>query len=258
MLDEKLLNKTNLLSNELLDSWNRNNLSEYELRRFWKKVHVPLNTDGSINYNVCWEWKKYRDKDGYGTFYHDNTSTKSHRYVYELYNGPLCDNECVCHSHDNPSCQNPLHLFSGTHLRNMNDMVDKKRSRISLGSDNVNTKFKENEIIECLNLVLLNKLQTKQDIIDYNNKFTLRIIKNILTKQNWGHVTNIFNEEQWNHITDTLNGYMTEYLVKYIEYEILTTSITNVDLAKKHNLTIHTMSKIRNYKHKYSSKRNNI
>jgi hypothetical protein len=217
-------------------------------KKFWTKVNV------SITINDCWEWTQYKDKDGYGTFYFDGTSLKAHRYVYELYYGKIPQNYCVCHECDNPPCLNPLHLFLGTHLQNMTDMKLKNRSRNSLGSQNTNTNLTEQVILSTLNLVLLGKLKTKKDIINFNNNFTFRNIENILRKQNWSHITNIFNINQWDHIKDTLNGYITRYTVECIMYDIKVNNLNNLQLSEKYNIDKYTISGIRNNKHKYTKR----
>ena len=90
-------------------------------KRFWSKVNIDLDID------KCWEWIPYKDKDGYGSFYFDRTSMKAHRYVYLLYYNIDRYKYEICHTCDNPSCVNPLHLFNGSHSDNMVDMANKKQ-----------------------------------------------------------------------------------------------------------------------------------
>lgn len=218
----------------------------YELqKRLWKKVNI-----GKLD--ECWKWNQYTDRDGYGTFYFDGQSAKAHRYVYELYNGPILKGHCICHICDNPSCLNPTHLFMGTHLENMNDMKQKKRSRNSLGELNTNTCLSESEIIYVFDLVLNNKIHFKQEIIEINPKFSYNIIKNILDGRNWKDTTSKYTKYEWEFIKDTLAGYITRSDVEKIKYDMIVNKKTNIEIEQDYGITRWTASKIRNNKHKYS------
>jgi len=61
---------------------------------------------------------------GYGRV----SSVYAHRFIWELFNGPIPDGMCVCHHCDNPPCVNPSHLFLGSHIDNMRDKDTKDRS----------------------------------------------------------------------------------------------------------------------------------
>jgi hypothetical protein len=95
--------------------------SSYRQRPFWDKVAIGPG---------CWEWQGRRNF-GYG--YRINTQTRRqeavHRTVWEQIHGPIPDGLFVCHRCDNPPCVRPDHLFLGTHLDNVADMVTKGRSR---------------------------------------------------------------------------------------------------------------------------------
>ena len=83
----------------------------------------------------CWEWKGWKDKDGYGGLSYKGVTYKAHRVSYELYSGIAPGDKCVCHSCDNPSCVNPDHLWLGTQKENVHDMIAKGRRVLLKGKD---------------------------------------------------------------------------------------------------------------------------
>lgn len=89
--------------------------------RFWSKV------DRSGD---CWTWTASRTRHGYGRIGlgHDRVET-AHRVSWMLANGPIPEGVFVCHRCDNPPCVRPDHLFLGTALDNIRDMIAKGRGR---------------------------------------------------------------------------------------------------------------------------------
>jgi hypothetical protein len=78
----------------------------------------------------CWIWTGFKNKQGYGRFgIGASKCVNATRVVWTIINGPIKDNNFICHKCDNPSCVNPDHLFSGTRQDNIDDMMIKKRSR---------------------------------------------------------------------------------------------------------------------------------
>lgn len=90
------------------------------LARYQEKVDVQGPDD-------CWEWNAARFEKGYGAFRLGDRQTKAHRTGYELLVGPIPEGYYVCHTCDNPPCQNPRHWFLGTTGDNARDREAKGR-----------------------------------------------------------------------------------------------------------------------------------
>lgn len=96
------------------------------LARFFDKVEE----NGAPS---CWPWLATKDKAGYGYFNIRNAercrNIRAHRLSWILHNSQdIPKGLFVLHRCDNPSCVNPHHLFLGTNVDNVRDMVAKKRS----------------------------------------------------------------------------------------------------------------------------------
>lgn len=82
----------------------------------------------------CWLWAGTTYRHGYGTFVFRNKRYASHRVAYTVTFGPFPQHFYVLHTCDNPPCCNPDHLFLGTQLENMRDMLAKGRGKIYCNS----------------------------------------------------------------------------------------------------------------------------
>jgi hypothetical protein len=72
----------------------------------------------------CWEWTGARNSHGYGHFKADRRNVITHRWVYELTNGPIPPGDLeVRHMCHNRVCVRPDHLLLGTPQDNANDRV---------------------------------------------------------------------------------------------------------------------------------------
>ena len=80
--------------------------------------------------NGCIEWTGCVDGDGYGNIRVNGKNMLTHRFAWELVNGPIPMGLGVLHHCDNPPCCNVERcLFLGTQTENAADMVAKGRSR---------------------------------------------------------------------------------------------------------------------------------
>lgn len=80
-----------------------------EVRRFWDKVQLADSRDG------CWVWTGAQDQRGsYGRFRTKGgrlgSTTPAHRYIYDLFYGPIPVGYEVDHLCHNRPCVNIFHL----------------------------------------------------------------------------------------------------------------------------------------------------
>lgn len=97
--------------------------------RFWAKV----NKDGPVHPVLgtpCWLWTASFGTAGYGQIGVGGAVGRpigAHRVSWELHNGPIPDGMCALHKCDVKACVNPEHLFTGTLIDNVADMMEKGR-----------------------------------------------------------------------------------------------------------------------------------
>ena len=132
-------------------------LNDKQIANFWKKVNMPEDK------SLCWEWKGYMNEKGYGRI---DINTKengmktyySHRLAYFLQYGVDPLNKLICHSCDNPKCQNGNHLFIGTIQDNNADAAKKSRSLIVEGENNIKAKLTKETVKNILYDYYINKI----------------------------------------------------------------------------------------------------
>lgn len=80
--------------------------------------------------SACWTWKFDHGGRRYPGFVINGKVHGAHRAAWVLASGlPIPAGLMVCHKCDNMRCVRPSHLFLGTQLDNVRDMISKGRAR---------------------------------------------------------------------------------------------------------------------------------
>lgn len=77
----------------------------------------------------CWIWTGTESRYGYGQLRLNGTWTLAHRKSFELHKGEIPAGLSVLHHCDNRLCVNPDHLYAGTAMNNVQDMLKRGRGR---------------------------------------------------------------------------------------------------------------------------------
>lgn len=118
-------------------------LTSKDKNRFWSKINTGDPND-------CWTWTAATE-NGYGRVGIQGRLFLAHRLAWILEFGDLSDDLDVLHKCDNRSCCNPNHLFLGTQLDNIKDMVSKNRH--IRGETVPNSKLSANQVNEIRELL---------------------------------------------------------------------------------------------------------
>lgn len=108
--------------------------------------------------------------------------------MYEKFKGEITTGMLICHTCDNPTCINPEHLFLGTNLDNMADMVKKGRQS-HIGSPGLNgekhprAKLTEVQVTEILSI---KGMRNKEIAHKFN--ISQERVSSIRTGQSWKYL----------------------------------------------------------------------
>jgi hypothetical protein len=144
-----------------------------------KRFHDKVDTSGD-----CHEWTAYSGPNGYGLIKFNNKVQYAHRVAAHLAGLlPSLDSKLnVCHKCDNPKCVNPDHLFLGTQVENIKDMVSKNRNKPASGEVNGRSKLTEADIP----VIRKDPRSLRTIAKDYN--VTQTQIFNVKHRKTWAHV----------------------------------------------------------------------
>jgi len=152
--------------------------SERDLRKRFM-LFVPT---GAVH--ECWEWTGRLSKSGYGNIDFEKRPHQATRVMWFLTHGEWPSLN-VCHSCDNPPCVNPAHLWLGTDLDNVRDMILKGRARRGpprFGPDNHNTKL----TADAVRAIRASKLSNSDLAKQYS--VTPSAVYNVRAWKAWKHV----------------------------------------------------------------------
>lgn len=156
--------------------------------------HTTYSSDfDRINANVfktetCWLWTGFIDELGYGRISSNRKDYKAHRLSYQTFIGPIPPGMCVLHRCDVRNCANPEHLFLGSQLDNIKDMVAKNRHRTNprYGTENPMSKVNDS-IVRQIRAIYADGGTSQRKVAD---QFGLSVmtVNRIVNRKLWGHV----------------------------------------------------------------------
>lgn len=150
--------------------------------RFFSKI-------GAKSSGGCILWNGHVKDNGYGDIHerHAGRLLSAHRVAYDLMVGPIPEGMCVLHRCDNPPCINPTHLFLGTQLDNIADMVAKGRQSRGSGKG-ANVKLDDNIVRDVRRRIASGDSNTA---IGRDLGVSHVTISDIRTGRTWSHVGDI-------------------------------------------------------------------
>lgn len=185
----------------------------------------------------CIEWQKCKLPKGYGLTRHKGKTHLAHRVAYCTHHGiDISDiaGVFVRHKCDNPSCVNPDHLELGTHMENMKDMRERKRS--ARGERNGFSKLDTEQVKEILRKYSDPSNTTRSLAKEYG--VSQSAISTIVNSKNWGHIQNDIAGLSASRRKTKL----TETDVRLIR----NSDLTDEELSSKYGITAAAIKRVRN------------
>lgn len=95
----------------------------------------------------CLLWSRGKTSHGYGMVYVGRKWAATHRAAWIVEHGEIPAGMFVCHRCDVKHCISPSHLFLGTPLDNMRDMIAKGRSDYPAGQRHSHAKLTDADVL---------------------------------------------------------------------------------------------------------------
>lgn len=135
----------------------------------------------------CWLWLGWCDGDGYGKVNPGVLPGERvvHRIAHVVYVGPIPEGLSVLHRCDQPCCINPDHLFLGSHVDNMRDMIAKGRRVEVKGSRHGQSKLSEGQVVEMRRLAARG---WRSPALAMRFGISPRNVRDVVARKLWSHV----------------------------------------------------------------------
>jgi len=155
--------------------------------RFWRQV-TKRGAD------ECWEWTGGGHARGYGELFirkdgERNVKARTHRFSYELHNGPIPAGMQVGHRCNNARCVNPRHLYITTNAGNVKDAwrdgIHPRYRNQTRGSAHPHAKLSEAQV-----RAIKRSLENGNTITALAREYDLALstVASIRDGVTWGHV----------------------------------------------------------------------
>lgn len=166
--------------------WYRHGSPHTTLRNRESVTWEHLLSKSTLNPKTsCIEWNQ-STSTGYGVLQYKGKVVRTHRISYELNIGPIPDGLFVCHHCDNRICINPNHLFIGTQLDNIRDMIAKGRGSPHRGEASGTSIFTESDVLHIRKTYKGRYGECKQLMKKYGvSKSTILAVMN---RTSWRHI----------------------------------------------------------------------
>lgn len=155
-------------------------LSWSDIQRFWDKVEIPNN------HKSCFNWKAGKFTGGYGCFKVGNRHLVASRVSCTMFHGHIPIGMEACHTCDNTSCCNPLHLYIGSVFQNSQDMVSRGRDNPCRGETNGWAKLNPESVLK-IRALCAEKSRTQKDI-GLQFGVSQAAVGLIHRKERWAHI----------------------------------------------------------------------
>lgn len=134
---------------------------------------------------ACLNYRGPVDKKGYTRISVAGKVYLTHRYIWELVNGPIPAGHVIMHTCDNPTCVNIAHLKCGTQAENLADA--KKKGRVACGSKLPQAILTEEQVKSIWNDLKAQQLTQREIAKKYGIHFA--IVSDIKLGKTWKSVT---------------------------------------------------------------------
>jgi len=164
-------------------------MSGAHIRKELRGLHSRKEITWTVDENGCWICTSHscsNIRNGYPKICRNKVKYRLSRYMYEEKYGIIPKNMQACHRCDNPACINPDHIFLGTVLDNVKDMMVKGRGNKQKGEGVGTSKLTEGQVIEICKK-LKNEISLTEIAGEYN--VSKHAIFRIKTGRNWSWLT---------------------------------------------------------------------